>query len=114
MEVNSVQINIPTGLYRDLRFSIQIAEKTRNKAFLEDDKILEFIYCDNFRIESLNEFFCLFLKSYNLIAIDKDVESYPVEPIMDAALFNMVVNGSNPALISKINGVKISSLEKKF
>ncbi|WP_434752281.1 hypothetical protein [Paenibacillus amylolyticus] len=114
MIVNEVIVRIPSGLTRDITNSIKIAEFTKQRSFEENESILDFVYNDEFRVGSLNEFFCTFLKSINLFEIPDHIVSYPVEVIMDSALYEMVKNGANPALIAKINGTKISALEKKF
>jgi hypothetical protein len=62
-------------------------------------------------VENLNNYFCVFLKTFKIFEIDSQVESYPIEPIMDAVLFSLVTNGAIPALISKINGTKISKVK---
>lgn len=114
LEINGVKVRIPNGLARDIKFSINIGEQNRNVIISEDDNIFEFVYNDNFRTAGLNEFFCTFLKTFRIIDISNNVSSYPIEIIMDTALYEMVKNGANPALIAKINGTKLSALEKKF
>lgn len=114
LKVNDVLVRVPNGLTRDITFSINLAEQTKGRKINEDESLLEFVYHDSFRVESLNEIFCAFLKPLGLIEIPDDSSSFPVEIIMDSALYEMVQNGVNPALIAKINGTKISSLEKKF
>ncbi|REK76419.1 hypothetical protein [Paenibacillus paeoniae] len=112
--VNGVRVKIPNSLVRDLKYSVKIAEIMKSTKANENDKIFDFVYNETFRVESLNEYFCTFLKTFKIFEIPDNVGSYPVEIIMDTALFEMVKNGANPALIAKINGTKISALEKKF
>lgn len=114
LRVNDVTVRIPTGLTRDIKNSIRVAEQTKQRVINDNEPILEFVYNDDFRIESLNEFFCGFLKAFNLFKIPDYISSFSVEIIMDSALYEMVQGGVNPALIAKINGTKISSPERKF
>ncbi|WP_214628992.1 site-specific integrase [Paenibacillus agaridevorans] len=113
--INSVNIRIPNGLRRDIKEAIIFISKERNKEMLEDEVLFEFLYSPKkFRVEYLNEFFSLFLKRTEAIDIDTDSSSFQLEVIMNSALYCMVKNGANPALLSIISGVKISRLEEKF
>ncbi|MEK5407672.1 integrase [Paenibacillus sp. FSL W8-0439] len=114
LQINETRINIPNGLRRDIIFSISIAEKNRNKKITKDDNLFEFIYNENFKVERLNEYFCSFLKTTKVIEIPDNVDTYPVEIIMDSALFELLRNGANPALIAKINGQSLAAIELKF
>ncbi|OMD48475.1 hypothetical protein BSK61_24465 [Paenibacillus odorifer] len=113
--INSVNIKIPNGLKRDLQFSIKCVKKNLNKTFDTSTGLLAFLYPNLFPVERLNEYFCLFLKAHpEIVDVAPDTDTFELEGIMNSALLGLVRNNVNPALISKISGVKISSLEKKF
>ncbi|OME66038.1 hypothetical protein BSK65_22935 [Paenibacillus odorifer] len=113
--VNSVTIKIPNGLKRDIVFSIECIENNLKKKSDANDRLLDFLYPDTFSVERLNDFFCLFLKNHpDIIELVPDSDTFELEGIMNSALLGLVQSNVNPALISKISGVKISSLEKKF
>ncbi|CAM3949554.1 integrase [Cohnella lubricantis] len=114
LNINDTRINIPNGLRRDIIFSISIGEKHRNRKVTKEDNLFEFIYNDNFRVVSLNQYFYAFLKHTRILEIPSDTDSFPVEVIMDSALFELVRNGTNPALIAKINGQTLATIESKF
>ncbi|MCR8659322.1 site-specific integrase [Paenibacillus endoradicis] len=113
--VNSVTIKIPNGLKRDIQFSIECIEDNLKKKSDSNDRMLDYLYPYTFSVERLNEFFCLFLKNHpDIIEVAPESDTFELEGIMNSALLGLVQSNVNPALISKISGVKISSLEKKF
>lgn len=99
---------------RDLKETISIVEKIKNKKFGDEDSLFKFVDEEKFQNTELNRWFCNFLKEYDIIDIQPEKSSYSVEAIMNTAIYNMVQNGSNPAVIAKINGTLISTLEKKY
>lgn len=115
VRVNSVTVKIPNGLKRDIQFSNEFVEKNLDKKIDPDQRLFDFLYPHEFKVERLNEFFGLFLKNHpNIIEVAPETDTFELEGIMNTALLGLVKNNVNPALISKISGVKISRLEEKF
>ena len=84
------------------------------KSVILYDKLFEYIYGDDFKKESINSWFYSFVKEYEIFDLEDNMKTYPVEPIMIAAIQAMVSRMANPALIAKISGVKIGSIETKY
>lgn len=115
VRINSVIIKIPNGLRRDIKFSIKFIETNLNKKLELNDNLIGFLYPTKFNLERLNEFFCVFLKEQpNIVEVIPSSNTFELEGIMNTALLGLIKNNVNPALISKISGVTISRLEKKF
>ncbi|KOR90384.1 hypothetical protein [Paenibacillus solani] len=113
--INSVNIKIPNGLRRDIKEAITLISHENRKELMEEDFLFEFLYSPKrFQVENLNGFFSLFLKRTEAIDIDTNSSKFQLEVIMNSALYCMLRNGANPALLSIISGVKISRLEEKF
>jgi hypothetical protein len=114
LRINSIRINIPNSLRRDIKTALSLREII-DQAFPKNDSFLfKYVAGENFIPENLNGWFCEFLKENEIIPISNNRKSYPVEKIMEAAIYNMVTKLTNPAFISKINGVKIASIEEKY
>lgn len=114
LNINSVKINIPNGLRKDLKETITIISKEKNRIFNNDDNLFKFIDEYNFVNSDLNTWFFNFLEEFKIFDLTPDKDSYSVEVIMNTTIYNMVKNGTNPALIAKISGTSISSLENKY
>lgn len=114
LNINSVKINIPCGLSRDLINAIKYAEQQNAVLIGRDESIFEFIYRSKgkFTDESLNSWFCNVLKEIGIISGKR--RTYPVEPIRNGVILTMVDNMVNPLFISKITGIGFSMLESKY
>ncbi|MGO0059764.1 integrase [Brevibacillus fluminis] len=112
--INGVLIKVPTGLYRDITGTLALVEQENKRQFRDCDFLFNVISGESFRGENLNDWFCSFLKHYEIIEIEDEKTTYPVEVIMNSAIYQLVRNGTNPAFISVINGTTLSAIEKKF
>lgn len=112
VNVNDVKIRITNSLRKDIYHALNFVIKYEKLMAVEEDKIFEYIL-NGFQPENLNSWFCSVLKEIEFDMPEKK-DTYSVEVIMNTAVVNMVRNMVNPALIAKINGTKISSIEKKF
>jgi len=112
--INKVLIQIPNSLRRDIFHAIKFVEETRKTTIKEDTKILQYL-CDNKTLkENMNYWFCTFLKDTEIIDIEESKTTYSLEPLMKTVISNMVSRMANPAIISKISGITIASLEKTY
>jgi len=111
--INNVKIRIPNALRRDILNALSFTADEGQRNYNESSKLFEFIYGDRFRDEKLNEWFCSFLKNIGF-DIPKEKYTYSVEVLMKSAIYCLVKNACNPALIAKISGLSISRIEKMF
>ncbi|MBQ6806830.1 MAG: hypothetical protein IJO97_05300 [Lachnospiraceae bacterium] len=116
LNVNSVKVNIPSGLSRDIINAIRYAEEKNSVEIEDDDELFEFIYRykGNFRGESLNTWFNNVIKDFNIFNGEAGKKTYPVEPIRNTAIQMMADNMVNPVFISKITGITFSSIEAQY
>lgn len=117
VNVNEVEVSIPSSLRRDLRKAINLRETLSSKTIHDDDNIFKYITKNNFEEENLNQWFCSFIKDHNIIGIDPIDDkrtTYGIEPIMKTAISNLVKGMANLAYISKISGVTIGTIEKTY
>ena len=114
LTINKTNIRIPNGLRNNLLFAINLAQAICNNRPQKNEKILHYVYKGNFTNAALNGWFCTFLKEYSILDIDKTKDSYELEPIMKSAIKFMVERMANPAIISKISGIKIATLESTY
>lgn len=115
--VNQVEISIPNSLRRDLKKAIKLRETLTNIRIRENDNIFKYIVEKDFTGESINQWFCTFIKEHNIIGIediDDKSSTYAIEPIMKTAISNLVKGMTNLAYISKVSGIKISRLEDTY
>jgi len=116
--VNEIELAIPNSLRRDLKNAIELAKNIGNESIKADDEIFKFIIIgSNFSEESLNRWFCSFIKDQHIVGIneiDNEKDTYPVEPIQKTAISNMVKGKANLAYISKVSGIKIGRLEEAY
>lgn len=115
--VNEIELAIPNSLRRDLRNAIELIFKIANKTIEADEEIFKFIIGPNFSEESLNRWFCSFIKDQHIVGINEiegERDTYPVEPIQKTAISNMVKGKANLAYISKVCGIKIGRLEAAY
>lgn len=112
--VNKTTVRIPNGLRINLLVAINLAKAICKKNPQKNDEVLHYIYKGNFTNTALNLWFCTFLKEYCILDIDKTKDSYELEPIMKSAIKFMVERMVNPAVISKISGIKIATLESTY
>lgn len=112
--INKVKVKIPNALNRDIVHAVELIKKLEKRKFDESENLFYYIFGESFKVEKLNQWFYSFLKEYEIMDIPKRKKTYSIEVIMNTAIYNMVVHAANPAFIAKINGTKISSIEKKF
>lgn len=115
LNINTIKVNIPCGLSRDIAQAIRYAEEKNGKQIGKTDRIFEFIYRykGKFMDESLNAWFLNLLLDIGYIEKSKR-RTYPVEPIRNGAISIMVNNMVSPLLISKITGIGFSRLESQY
>lgn len=124
LTINNVKIRIPNSLRNNIISALDFKKKHSNVIY--DDNTLLFNYLiygettipSEKRISNLeskfNDWLCVFLKQYDILDIPKNKRSYSVEAIMNTTMHNLVKNGANPYYISKISGITIGTLEKKY
>ncbi len=112
--INKTTIRIPSGLRNNIINAVNISREICGSNPQKNDKVLHYIYKGNFTNTALNQWFCTFLKEYCILDIDKSKDSYELEPIMKSTIKFMVERMANPAIISKISGIKIASLESTY
>lgn len=112
--INNTTIRIPNGLRSNLLAAINLVQKICKNKPQKNDKVLHYVYKGNFTNTALNYWFCMFLKEYCILDINKSKDSYELEPIMKSAIKLMVERMVNPAVISKISGIKIATLESTY
>lgn len=112
--MNEVKISIPNSLRRDLKLVLELAKSESNEAIRGQDKIFKYIAGSTFRAEVLNTWFCSFIKDQQIFKIPDKTRTYPIEPIMKAAISHLVKERANLAYISKVCGLDIGSLEKTY
>ncbi|MGL4569653.1 MAG: hypothetical protein ACRCVJ_01145 [Clostridium sp.] len=117
LSINSIEISIPNSLRRDLINAINLRYRLSNEEIKPDDNIFKYIVKSTFTEENVNQWFCSFIKRNNIVEIDdinNKSKTYAIEPIMKTAISNLVKESTNLAYISKISGIKISSLEETY
>lgn len=118
LKINSYKIDIPNGLYRDLKEYLDIREQYNAKNNIEDDYLFMHSKKTNRITDTdLNWWFADFLDENNIIKINpgkNGKRSYEIEPIMISAQYNMVKNKVNVELIAKLSGCSIAQIEDKF
>ena len=127
LKINNIYIDIPNGLFRDLNEYLIIREDF-NKINDINDNFL-FMHSNNtdkIADNELNKWFGEFLFENRIIDItpkkskinkgknEYEYYSCPIEPIMNSALYALVLNGTDLTLISKISGVKEEAIIDKF
>lgn len=114
--INDIEILIPNSLRHDLMKILSIV-KSNNDEIKGNDNIFIYIGGNKFDPESLNRWFYSFLKEFKVLEIldiNKKATTYPTENIVNTVIRNLVINKANLSYISKISGVKISTLETKY
>lgn len=114
LRINGVTINIPNGLRIELKVSISYIEKLKNKKIKNDDNILSFLDDEVFRPEYLNTWFCNLIKEYQILNIPSSKTTYSVEVLRNSVIVQLIKKEVDLALISKVSGISISSLENKY
>ena len=113
IEKNKINIKISNSLYRDIQYSLLLANEIHRKNYLIDENIFHYIYGNKFKAEQLNEWFCHILRKIDFDMPD-DKDSYSVEVISKTSIYNMIHDLVNPELISQLCGLKVSTLEEEF
>ncbi|WP_271810567.1 hypothetical protein [Clostridium beijerinckii] len=117
LKANGLTILVPTNLRKDIINSIDFIKNLSGREITSKDKILNFISIEtykNFRGEDINTWLCDFLKKYEIIDIAAKKDTYSAEVIMNTVIWCMVENMAHPAIISKVSGLSLSTLDKKF
>lgn len=112
--INEVRINVPNGLRKEIIQSVELAEKLKNKKFEKGNRLFYFLNEGSFRPEDLNTWFCNMLKEFNIVDIPRDKTTYSVETVRNSVITELILKGFNLALISKISGISISTLESRY
>jgi hypothetical protein len=117
VNINEVEISIPSLLRKNLISAIKLRESLSSTKIKPEDNIFKYIVKSTFTAENINQWFCSFIKEQNIIGID-DIDdkstTYAIEPIMKTAISNLVKGMTNLAYISKVSGIKISRLEETY
>lgn len=118
VEVNGIELSVPNSLRRDFKNALELIKKIDNdKVIGADGEIFKYIIGANFSEESLNRWFCSFIKDQNIEGIKEitaNRDTFPVEPIQKTAIINLVKGKANLAYISKVSGIKIGRLEEAY
>jgi hypothetical protein len=114
VKINNVNINVPNGLRRDILSIISLAETLKNVKMTENDKLFNFVDEGTFRPEDLNAWFCSLIKEFGILNIPDSKTTYSVETLRNSVIVELIIQGFDLALISKISGISISSLEKRY
>lgn len=114
LKVNDVNINIPNGLRRDILSSISLAETLKDEKMADNDMVFTFIDEGTFQAENLNFWFCTLIKEFRVLNIPETQTTYSVETLRNSVIAELIINGFDLALISKVSGISITSLEKRY
>lgn len=114
LKTNKLNIFVPNNLRQDIKRTIKFAENMRSTKIGTTERIFNFIYGSSFRGENINSWFYDFLKEYDIIDIPSTKDTYSSEVIMNIIIRCMIKNNTNPAIISKISNLSLSTLENKF
>lgn len=117
ININGVEVSVPNSLRKNITSSIKLRKKISNIKIEKNENIFKYIIQGRFTEEKLNQWFCTFIKSHDVIGIQKpsdECTTYAIEPIMKTAISNLVKGMANLAYISKISGIKISRLEETY
>lgn len=115
--VNDVELSIPNSLARDIKNALKLKDLICKGNIRDNEEIFKYIIGSNFSEEDLNRWFCSFINEQQIIGIDDispEKDTYPVEPLMKTAISNMIKVMANLAYISKVSGIKISTLENTY
>lgn len=114
--INNVNINVPNGLTRDIKYAIAEAQKRNNVNIKEEDNLFEYIYRykGKFGGEKLNAWLCNIVQDFGVLDRGEGKKSLGVEPIRNTAIKMMVDNMINPVLISKISGITLGMIESTY
>lgn len=111
--VNNVVIKLTNSLHNDIKFAIEFSENITSIKYREDSNIFQYIISNKCRAENFNSYF-----KYVLVEIGFDIppkqKTYSVEVIGNTGIINMVKNGTNPVIITKISGISLARLEQKY
>ncbi|MDF2503071.1 site-specific integrase [Clostridium sp.] len=116
ININDIEISIPNSLRHDLIKILDIM-KCNNNEIKSDDNLFIYIGGNKFDPESLNRWFCSFIKEFKILGVldvNDKTTTFPTENIINTVICNLVKNKANLSYISKISGVKISTLETKY
>ena len=111
-----MNINVPNGLTRDIKYAIAEAQKRNNVNIKEEDNLFEYIYRykGKFGGEKLNAWLCNIVQDFGIWDRSEGKKSLGVEPIRNTAIKMMVDNMINPVLISKISGITLGMIESTY
>lgn len=124
LTINDVKIRIPNSLRNNIISALNFRKEISSVNY--EDNTLLFNYLVYGETENtskrhkytldtkFNEWFCLFLKQYDILDIPPEKRTYSVETIMNTTMYNLVKNGANPYYISQISGITIGTLENKY
>ncbi|HLR79159.1 MAG TPA: integrase [Bacillota bacterium] len=112
--INNVKINIPSGLRQEILSGVRTAEELNGIKMAEGAQLFAFLDVSTFRPEYLNTWFCNLLKEFSIINIPDKKTTYSVETIRNSVIMELIKNGFNLALISKVSGVSLSTLEHRY
>lgn len=114
LKANGLNISIPSNLRYDIKKSLYLAKTLLNREIECNEKIFNYIWSDSFRGEKINSWFCEFLKKYDIVDIPSAQNTYSSEVLMNTIIRVMIENMAHPAIISKISGLSLSTLDSKF
>lgn len=106
VKVNDIIIKLPRALSNDITEEIQ----KLNQKVGQDALFFRLFYGSKYNDGVFNRPFCKALKDvgYN---VPEEKKTYPVEIIRNTGIVNMIINGTNMYLISKISGITLVSLD---
>lgn len=110
LNIHGIEINVPNGLRYNILHAIELID---NKYDNNERFFYSFANIGNGG-NSLCCWLATFLKQENLLDIDNNAKSYPVDVFSNTTIKNMVHNNVNPLYIAMITGNKIENLSKYY
>jgi len=121
--LNGYFFELTNGLYRDLKDYLFVRDKYNKENNITDDYLfIHSIKTQKITDSDLNGWFGKFLHENDIMDIQGKKKqgtnfysySCTIEPIMNAALYTMIKNGTNLEVVSKINGCTVTAIAEKF
>lgn len=122
--INDVKIRIPNSLRNNIISALNFRKSISSIDYDDNTPLFNYlIYGEKenslkrhkYTLDTkFNEWFCGFLKQYDILDIPCERRTYSVEAIMNTTMYNLVKSGANPYYISKVSGITIGTLENKY
>lgn len=113
LNLNSVKIKLSIKCRKQIQEILKIKFKDTDQID-KGQELFKLIYGSNFKPESLNAWLCTIIRKYDIYELPKSKQSAQIETIRNTAIKTMIDNFINPAILSRVCGIKIGSLENKY